>query len=97
MDFIHDSLLVFQRTQGSIPVSQDFSQIPAADHRIAVSPSQAARLLGLGRTKLYEAISSGELPSFKVGSRRLIRISEIEAWMQRLEVKSCTTLAGEAG
>jgi excisionase family DNA binding protein len=53
--------------------------------RLAVSPAEAARIAGIGRTKLYEALGSGTLPSCKLGTRRLVRVSEIEAWLQRLE------------
>ncbi len=52
---------------------------------IAVSPGKAARLAGLGRTKLYQALNAGVLPSCKIGSRRLNRVAEIEAWLKRLE------------
>jgi len=52
---------------------------------IAVSPVEAARMCGVGRTKLYEALGSGALKSLKLGSRRLIRIAEINAWLKRLE------------
>jgi excisionase family DNA binding protein len=54
-------------------------------HRLAVSPAEAARLAGIGRTKLYEALGTSALPSFKLGSRRLVRIVEIDAWLRRLE------------
>ncbi|MCH9751493.1 MAG: helix-turn-helix domain-containing protein [Alphaproteobacteria bacterium] len=50
---------------------------------LAVSPSEAARIMGLGRTKLYELLSANELKSFKLGARRLIRVSEIEAFLDR--------------
>jgi len=33
---------------------------------IAVSPAEAARLAGIGRTTIYAAISSGELSSLKL-------------------------------
>ena len=56
--------------------------------RLAVSPAEAARIAGIGRTKLYEAMASGALISFKFGSRRLIRIVEIEAWLRRLEAST---------
>ena len=56
--------------------------------RLAVSPSDAARLAGIGRTKLYEALGSGVLPSFKIGTRRLVRVSEIEDWLKRLQAAS---------
>lgn len=49
---------------------------------LAVSPGEAARLIGLGRTKLYAALSSGALPSFRVGTRRLIRVADLEAWLE---------------
>lgn len=52
--------------------------------RLAVSPTEAARLMSLGRTKLYELIAADELKSFKLGSRRLIRVSDIEAFLNRL-------------
>ncbi len=56
----------------------------------AVAPAEGARIAGLGRTKLYEAISSGELPSFKIGTRRLIRVSAIEAWLASHETTPTT-------
>jgi excisionase family DNA binding protein len=59
-----------------------------SDHRLAVSPAEAARLAGIGRTKLYEALGTGALPSFKLGSRRLVRIVEIDAWLRRLEANA---------
>lgn len=59
--------------------------IDSAVSRLAVSPAEAARLAGLGRTKLYEAISSGALPSFRIGTRRLIRVSALDAWLKSFE------------
>lgn len=49
---------------------------------IAVSPSEAARLAGLGRTTIYAALSSGELESIKIGTRRLIAVDALRAWLQ---------------
>lgn len=62
--------------------------------RIAVSPAEAARISGIGRTKLYEALNTGALTSFKIGSRRLIRISELDAWLRRLEADHTAAAAG---
>lgn len=50
---------------------------------IAVAPAEAARLAGIGRTRLYAAISDGELPSLKLGTRRLIKLVDLEAWLDR--------------
>ena len=52
---------------------------------LAVGPSEGAKLAGVGRTKFYEAISSGAIPSFKFGTRRLIRVAAIAAWLAELE------------
>jgi excisionase family DNA binding protein len=56
-----------------------------AIERIAVSPSEAARLAGIGRTRLYEAIGSGSLRSLKIGKRRLITVEALREWLGRLE------------
>jgi excisionase family DNA binding protein len=53
---------------------------------IAVSPAEAARLAGVGRTTIYAAISSGELSSLKLGKRRLIVVTALRAWLQAHEV-----------
>jgi excisionase family DNA binding protein len=50
---------------------------------IAVAPAEAARLAGIGRTRLYAAIASGDLPSLKLGTRRLIKIVDLESWLDR--------------
>lgn len=64
------------------PVASSTSTEPA---RLAVSPAEAARLLGIGRTRLYEELATGALPSFHLGRRRLIRIAAIEAWLSGKE------------
>lgn len=53
-------------------------------HRLAVSPAEAARMAGIGRTKLYELLGANEIASIKLGARRLIRIADIEAWLERM-------------
>ena len=52
---------------------------------IAVSPDEAARLAGIGRTTLYAALAKGDLPSIKIGTRRLIRVDAIREWLVRNE------------
>ncbi len=49
------------------------------------SPSEAANLCGVGRTFIYSAISSGELKTSKIGSRRIITLGAIRAWLQANE------------
>lgn len=52
---------------------------------LAVSPNEAARLCGIGRTTLYAALSSGDLKSVKIGTRRLIMIDALRDWLKRNE------------
>lgn len=51
---------------------------------ITVGPERLPQLTGLSRTVAYELLKDGTLPSFKVGKRRLIRVADIEATMERL-------------
>lgn len=48
-----------------------------------LSPTDAARLLGCGRTHLYGMLNRGELRSILVGRLRRIPRTEIEAYIQR--------------
>ena len=52
---------------------------------IAVSPNEAARLCSIGRTTLYAALSSGDLKSVKIGTRRLITLEALREWLKRNE------------
>lgn len=63
---------------------------------IAVSPNEAARLIGIGRTTLYAALSSGALRSAKIGKRRLITIEAIKEWLGACEASSGTPEARAA-
>ncbi|MEO9821027.1 MAG: helix-turn-helix domain-containing protein [Paracoccaceae bacterium] len=46
-----------------------------------MSPDEAARLAGIGRTSLYAALATGDLKSIKIGTRRLIKIEAIHEWL----------------
>ncbi|WP_146348531.1 helix-turn-helix domain-containing protein [Falsiphaeobacter marinintestinus] len=52
---------------------------------LAVSPNEAARLCSIGRTTLYAALSSGELKSVKIGTRRLITLDALRDWLKLKE------------
>lgn len=53
------------------------------DERLAYAPAEAARLIGYSRSGFYLLLSSGELPSFKLGRRRLITRQHLLEFMQR--------------
>jgi excisionase family DNA binding protein len=49
-----------------------------------LSPTEAARRLSLGRTRLYELLGSGELPSVRVGALRRIPARALRAYVDDL-------------
>lgn len=46
-----------------------------------LSIAEAAKWLGIARITAYRWTESGYLPSVKLGSRRLVRIAELEAFI----------------
>jgi excisionase family DNA binding protein len=61
--------------------------VPADVGILAVSPAEAGRLTGIGRTTIYNAISSGDLKSLKIGARRLVRVEALREWLLKHEVR----------
>ncbi len=49
--------------------------------QLLVRPSEAAELLGLGRSKVYALIASGELPSVKIGKSIRVPVEELRQWV----------------
>lgn len=48
---------------------------------LLVRVEEAARILSLGRSTVYEMINTGELPSVKRGAARRIPLAAIEKWV----------------
>jgi excisionase family DNA binding protein len=46
---------------------------------ICASVNDTARVLGIGRTKVYELINAGQLETVKIGRRTLVRTASIRA------------------
>jgi excisionase family DNA binding protein len=51
---------------------------------LAVDIPEACRLTGLGRSKLYELLTAGEIPSVKVGKRRVVPVASLRQWLAKL-------------
>lgn len=49
--------------------------------KIAFSVDQLSAAIGVGRTRIYEAIANGELPARKWGRRTFIMASDIDRWI----------------
>lgn len=52
---------------------------------LLMSPEAAARVLGVGRTKVYELMRSGALRSVRVGGLRRIPVEALKEFVARLE------------
>ena len=52
-----------------------------ARERLAFSPEDAARVLGLGRTTIYRMVRAGDLPARRCGTRVLISRRALEEYL----------------
>lgn len=50
---------------------------------LALGIDEAARVIGVARSMLYEIVARGEIESFKLGRRRLILVNELKAFIER--------------
>ena len=50
---------------------------------LCVRVNVAARMMGIGRTKLYELIGKGEVEAIKVGKATLVTTASLNAMIER--------------
>ena len=63
-------------------MAENFSSESRLDP-IAVTVDEACRVMGIGRTTLYELLQGGEVRGFSVGRRRLVSVASIREWEAR--------------
>ena len=56
-----------------------------------ISLNQLQEILGIGRTKAYDLVTSGDLPAVRIG--RIIRISkqDLTAWIERQKYQNVSS------
>jgi len=59
----------------------------ARPEKILVSPDEAAELLSIGRTYLYELIHAGEIKSVQVGRLRRVPVAALHEYVEKLEAR----------
>lgn len=57
---------------------------PLDPTRLLLTVPEAARRLGIGRTLMYELISTGQIASVRVGRLRRVRPTDLEAYANSL-------------
>ena len=56
-----------------------------APQRLLLRIPEVAETLGIGRTKIYEMIATGELPTIRVGRAVRISVSTLQKWVEARE------------
>lgn len=51
---------------------------------LALGIDEAARVIGVARSMMYEIVARGEIESFKLGRRRLILTKALDAYINRV-------------
>jgi excisionase family DNA binding protein len=68
------------RQPATAEASRAFVQIPPA----VLNPREAAKYIGVGRTKFFELLKDGQIPMKKSGKNTLVKISDLDAWIEGL-------------
>lgn len=50
-----------------------------------LKPSEAAQVLGIGRSLIYELIARGEIPSVRLGRCLRVPIESLQQWIRERE------------
>lgn len=59
----------------------DIPTSPPEPLRLALTPAEAARALGIGVRLLWSETNQGRIPHLRVGRRVLYPIAELEEWL----------------
>jgi excisionase family DNA binding protein len=52
--------------------------------RLRLTPEEAAKCLGIGRSTLFKLLASGDLQSVRIGTARRITLSQLEHFVAQL-------------
>jgi excisionase family DNA binding protein len=59
----------------------------AAPERMAYRVHEAAEVLAISRSRFYELVAEGRIRTLKEGARTLVRRSELERYLDELDVR----------
>ncbi len=62
-----------------------------APQRLLLRIPEVAETLGIGRSKIYELIATGELPTIHVGRAVRISVSTLQKWVEEREQQESST------
>lgn len=61
--------------------------IPVKQERLTLSVPEAAALIGVSTSKMYEIVRSEGFPAIRVGKRVLVNSKRLEAWLDNMTEK----------
>lgn len=62
-------------------------QSPVKQERLTLSVPEAAALIGVSPSKMYEIVRSEGFPAIRVGKRVLVNAKRLEAWLDEMTEK----------
>jgi excisionase family DNA binding protein len=51
--------------------------------KLLLKPTEAAEAIGLGRSKTYQLISSGAIPSVRIGKSVRVPVVALRSWIEK--------------
>ncbi len=51
--------------------------------KLVLRPAECAEVLGIGRSKAYELLAKGELPSVRIGGSLRVPVARLREWIDR--------------
>lgn len=61
--------------------------IPTRQEKLVLSVPEAAALLGISSSKMYEVVRIQGFPAIRVGKRVLVNAKKLEAWLDEMTEK----------
>ena len=57
--------------------------------KLLITPVEAAQTLGIGRSKVYQLLQTGQLQSVHIGSCRRVPVEAVHAFLDLLRATAC--------
>ena len=51
--------------------------------RLLYRPAEAAEAIGVSRSRMYELIDSGDIPSIRIGGTLRVPVDELRRWVEQ--------------
>ena len=65
--------------------------------KILLKPMEVAESIGIGRTRMYDLLAAGEIPSVRLGRSIRIPAAALMQWVDERQSATATTSQGSEG